>query len=134
MEFVVLLATPIAGALLLAVWGDRRWAAEINIGLSFATFLAAAALTIRVIGEGNLVAWREQFFLDPFNVFLVALTAFVGLTTAIFSRPYMRVEVEHGRLVAAGRQAGGEAGAGGGLADPALAGCHNDDSCHKKVL
>ncbi len=100
MEFVVLLATPIAGALLLAVWGDRRWAAEINIGLSFATFLAAAALTIRVIGEGNLVAWREQFFLDPFNVFLVALTAFVGLTTAIFSRPYMRVEIEHGRLSA----------------------------------
>jgi hydrogenase-4 component F len=99
-EFVVLLATPIAGALLLAVWGDRRWAAEINIGLSFATFLAAAALTIRVIGEGNLVAWREQFFLDPFNVFLVALTAFVGLTTAIFSRPYMRVEIEHGRLSA----------------------------------
>ena len=100
MEFVVLLATPVAGALLLAVWGDRRWAAEINIALSFATFLAAAALTIRVIGEGNLVAWREQFFLDPFNVFLVALTAFVGLTTAIFSRPYMRVEVEHGRLSA----------------------------------
>ena len=100
MEFVVLLATPIAGALLLAVWGDRRWAAEINIGLSFGTFLAAAALTIRVIGEGNLVAWREQFFLDPFNVFLVALTAFVGLTTAIFSRPYMRVEIEHGRLSA----------------------------------
>lgn len=100
MEFVVLLATPIAGALLLAVWGDRRWAAGINIGLSFGTFVAAAALTIRVIGEGNLVAWREQFFLDPFNVFLVALTAFVGLTTAIFSRPYMRVEIEHGRLSA----------------------------------
>jgi hydrogenase-4 component F len=99
-EFVVLLATPIAGALLLAVWGDRRWAAGINIGLSFGTFVAAAALTIRVIGEGNLVAWREQFFLDPFNVFLVALTAFVGLTTAIFSRPYMRVEIEHGRLSA----------------------------------
>jgi hydrogenase-4 component F len=51
-----------------------------------------------VISEGNLTAAREQFFLDPFNVFLVALTAFVGLTTAIFSRPYMRVEAAHGRL------------------------------------
>jgi hydrogenase-4 component F len=97
---VVLLATPIAGALLLALWGDRRRAAEINVGLSLVTFLAAAALTARVIGEGNLVAGREQFFLDPFNVFLVALTAFVGLTTSIFSRPYMRVEIEHGRLSA----------------------------------
>ena len=41
---------------------------------------------------------HEQFFVDPFNVFLVALTAFVGLTTAIFSRPYMRIEEQHGRL------------------------------------
>ena len=31
-------------------------------------------------------------------MFLVVLTAFVGLTTAIFSRPYMRIEVEHGRI------------------------------------
>ena len=32
------------------------------------------------------------------NVFLVTLTAFVGLTTAIFSRPYMRVERDHGKM------------------------------------
>jgi len=97
-EFAALLFTPLAGALLLAVWGARPRAAELNVALSFLTFLAAAALTARVISEGNLTAAREQFFLDPFNVFLVALTAFVGLTTAIFSRPYMRVETEHGRL------------------------------------
>ena len=36
--------------------------------------------------------------MDSFNVFLVALTAFVGFTTAIFSRPYMRIEEHHGRL------------------------------------
>src|SRR6186713_3575704 len=41
---------------------------------------------------------HEQFFIDAFNVFLVTLTAFVGLTTAIFSRPYMRIEAEHGRV------------------------------------
>jgi hydrogenase-4 component F len=97
-EFAVLLATPLLGALLLAVWGARPRAAEINVALSLLTFLAAASLTARVISEGNLTAAREQFFLDPFNVFLVALTAFVGLTTAIFSRPYMRVEASHGRL------------------------------------
>src|SRR5881396_2545056 len=38
------------------------------------------------------------FFVDPFNVFLVALTAFVGFTTSLFSRPYMRIERAHGRL------------------------------------
>ncbi len=31
-------------------------------------------------------------------MFLVALTAFVGFTTSIFSSPYMRIEREHGRL------------------------------------
>src|SRR6186713_471283 len=43
---------------------------------------------------------HEQFFIDAFNVFLIALTAFVGLTTALFSRPYMRVEMDHGRITA----------------------------------
>ena len=98
MEFAVLLLTPLLGALLLAAWGARPRAAEINIALSAVTFLAAVAVTARVISEGNLTVANEQFFLDPFNVFLVSLTAFVGLTTSIFSRPYMRVEPEHGRL------------------------------------
>ena len=43
----------------------------------------------------------QQFFVDPFNVFLVALTAFVGFTTSIFSQPYMRIEEEHKRLTPA---------------------------------
>jgi hydrogenase-4 component F len=97
-EFVVLLLMPLAGAVVLAVWGARPRAAELNVAFSAGTLLAAIALTARVISEGNLIAVREQFFLDPFNVFLVTLTAFVGLTTSIFSRPYMRVEMEHGRL------------------------------------
>ena len=51
-----------------------------------------------MISEGNLLVGREQFFIDPFNVFLVTLTAFVGLTTSLFSRPYMRIEMERGRV------------------------------------
>jgi len=98
MEFILLLGSPLAGALALSAFGARRWAAELNAAVSGATFLAACALTARVIAAGPLVVGREQFFIDPFNVFLVALTAFVGLTTALFSRSYMRVETEHGRL------------------------------------
>jgi hydrogenase-4 component F len=98
MEFVALLGTPLLGAIALSFLGARRWAPELNVGASFGTFAAACALTVRVVSEGPLVVAREQFFIDPFNVFLVTLTAFVGLTTAIFSRPYMRVETEHGRL------------------------------------
>jgi hydrogenase-4 component F len=98
MEFVLLLAIPLAGAVVLGIFGAGRYAPGLNAFLSAATLAAACALTIRVIADGNQLFAREQFFIDPFNVFLVTLTALVGCTTALFSRPYMRVELEHGRL------------------------------------
>ena len=98
MELLVLIGSSLLGALALAVWGARRWAPELNVAASLVTFLAAAALAVRVVSSGSLVVAHEQFFVDPFNVFLVTLTAFVGLTTAIFSRPYMRIEMDHGRV------------------------------------
>jgi hydrogenase-4 component F len=51
-----------------------------------------------VISNGPLFAWNREFYIDPLNVFLVTLTSFVGLTTAIFSRPYMRIERDHGKM------------------------------------
>jgi hydrogenase-4 component F len=96
--FLALLATPLAGALVLALWGGRRRAPELNIAFSLGTLIAAGVLTAQVIGAGRLLLWREQFLIDPFNVFLVTLTAFVSFTTALFSRPYMRIELEHGRV------------------------------------
>lgn len=100
MEFAFLLAIPLGGAILLGIYGARRVAPDLNAFLSVGTLVAACTLTVRVIAEGNLLVAREQFFIDPFNVFLVTLTAFVGCTTAFFSRPYMRVELERGRLTA----------------------------------
>ena len=97
-ELALVLAIPLFSALLLALFGHRRGAAEINSAGSLATLLAAAALTVRVIGDGPMVLFDEQFFVDPLNVFLIALTALVGFTTSLFSRPYMRVEHDHGRL------------------------------------
>jgi hydrogenase-4 component F len=98
LEFFFLLAMPLTGAVLLGIWGERSWAPRLNVAVSLATLLAACALTGRVIRQGDLMVAREQFFIDPFNVFLVTLTAFVGLTTSLFSLPYMRVEREHGRV------------------------------------
>jgi hydrogenase-4 component F len=99
-EILAVLGFPLAGAALLALIGERREAPTVNVVVSFLTFAAAVALTARVIVGGPLLVLDRQFFVDPFNVFLVALTAFVGFTTAIFSRPYMRIEQEHGRLTA----------------------------------
>ena len=97
-EILAVLGLPLAGAALLAVIGERRAAPTVNVTVSFLTFAAAVALTARVIVDGPQLVLGRQFFVDSFNVFLVALTAFVGFTTAIFSRPYMRIEQEHGRL------------------------------------
>jgi hydrogenase-4 component F len=99
-EIVAVLGLPVAGAAILAVVGHRGIASAVNIAASLLTFLASVALTARVIAEGPLLALGRQFFVDPFNVFLVALTAFVSFTTAIFSHPYMRIERAHGRLTA----------------------------------
>jgi hydrogenase-4 component F len=98
MEIAIVLGLPLAGALLLALVGQRGWAPELNATMSFATFFAAILLTTRVVADGPILALNDQFFVDPFNVFLVALTAFVGFTTALFSRPYMREEADRGRL------------------------------------
>ncbi len=98
MAFLALLATPLLGALVLALAGGRRFAPELNVLFSLGTLIAAGLLAAEVIGAGRLVLWNEQFLIDPFNVFLVTLTAFVSFTTAVFSRPYMRIELEHGRV------------------------------------
>ena len=100
MEILWLLGVPLLGGLLLALFGHKRWAPELNTLMSLATFIAAAVLTVRIINTGPMTAFNEQFFIDPFNVFLVTLTAFVGFTTALFSGPYMRIEQHHGKLSA----------------------------------
>lgn len=99
--FGVLLGAPLLGALVLGLLGGKRWAPDLNAAFSLLTFLAACALTSRIITHGNVVLMQEQFFIDAFNVFLVTLTAFVGLTTSLFSRPYMRIEAAHGRVSSA---------------------------------
>jgi hydrogenase-4 component F len=100
-EMIAVLGLPLAGALALAIIGERRLAPLINVGASLLTWVASIALTARVIADGPMLVLGKLFFIDPFNVFLVALTAFVGFTTALFSRPYMQIEKEHGRLTAA---------------------------------
>ena len=100
MEFLLLLGSPLLGAITLGFAGGKPRAAEANVLFSLVTFTAAAALAARVFAEGNLLAGREQFYVDSFNVFLVLLTAFIGLTTALFSRRYMRIEQEQGRVSA----------------------------------
>jgi hydrogenase-4 component F len=92
------LGIPLVGGLVLALVGHRPYARDVNVAFSLATFLAACVLTAEVVAGGPQFVWQREFFIDALNVFLVALTAFVGLTTAIFSRPYMRIESDRGKM------------------------------------
>lgn len=92
------LGIPLAGGVVLAWGGHHDRAMAWNAIFSLGTLLAACALTAQVIAGGPLLLVQGEFFIDALNVFLVALTAFVGFTTALFSRPYMRIERDRGRM------------------------------------
>ena len=97
-ELALVLIIPFAASAVLALVGHRDYAARINSACSLLTFLASILLAVRVVDEGPTRAFDQQFFVDPLNVFLIALTALVGFTTSVFSAPYMRIEHDHGKL------------------------------------
>jgi hydrogenase-4 component F len=82
----------------LGLYGHRKYGPQINIAFSGATLAASLWLTAEVILGTPILGFGERFFIDPLNSFLVALTALVGFTTSMFSRPYMRIEREHGKM------------------------------------
>src|SRR5581483_11924007 len=94
----VLLLAPLAAAAVLALLGQRSIGGWINVAASAITLAASVALAIDIYAHGPSLAGNNWFYIDAFNVYLVALTAFVGFTTAIFSRTYMQHEIEHRRL------------------------------------
>ncbi len=90
------LLTPLVGALLLALIRSLGPAGWLNLAVSALTLVGAVWLALSVGLDGSLTGMG--FRVDAFNIYLVVLTAFVGLTTAIFSRPYMRHVCAEGRV------------------------------------
>lgn len=96
---LLVLVVPLLGALALALLRPTALAGWVNLGVSAVSLGAAVwlAWSVALVGDpggpsgsmsGSILGLG--FRVDAFNVYLVALTAFVGLTTSIFSRPYMR--------------------------------------------
>ena len=98
MTLLILLSVSFFAAVILAFIGDRKFAPEINILGSIVTFLAGIFLAVQVYMYGPIITGGKFFFVDAFNIYLVVLTSFVSMTTAMFSRRYMRHEREHGRV------------------------------------
>jgi hydrogenase-4 component F len=93
-----ILLLPLVGMGLLAVLGHRPIAPRLNNLLNAAAFVLAVVLAEIVLEGGTLISKNRFFLVDSFNVYLIALTALVGLTTSVFSGPYMEHERQRGRL------------------------------------
>jgi hydrogenase-4 component F len=91
------LGTPAIAAVILGAIPGRhhRIAARLNVVAALITLVAGLSL-FEFRPDPGL-----YFFIDDFNIYLVVLTAFVGLTTSVFSASYIEHEVETGRLDAA---------------------------------
>ncbi|MBF0093575.1 MAG: hydrogenase 4 subunit F [Alphaproteobacteria bacterium] len=89
---LLILILPVLASAVLALVGSYRVGAWINVAASVATFGASCALFVSPRLTTLLL------FIDDFNIYLVVLTAFVGMTTSIFSATYIRHEMETGRL------------------------------------
>lgn len=98
MLIIWLLIVPFAGGVLLSIMGDKKYAPQCNILFSLLSFIIAIILAVQVIRKEPEFALGAWFYVDAFNVFLVTLTALIGLTTALFSKPYMRIECDRGKV------------------------------------
>ncbi len=87
-----ILGVPLGSAGFLAILRDWRVATWVNVGASAVTFTASLAL-FELRPEPT-----RLLFIDDFNIYLVVLTAFVGMTTAIFSAAYIARETSANRL------------------------------------
>jgi hydrogenase-4 component F len=95
---VLTLLLPLFGVLLLGVIGHWRYAGGVNLIICTATFATALFMAIDIFQHGPLLSTGKLFYIDAFNVYLILLNAFVGMTTAVFSGPYMAHEVAIGRV------------------------------------
>ena len=91
----IILAVPVIAIAVLSLVSSYRIGAVLNIAACAVTFCAAAALPFTGHQRSDLV------IIDDFNVFLVILTTFVGLTTSVFSASYLAHEIGIGRLTPA---------------------------------
>ncbi len=89
------LATPAIAAIVLALLPGYRLAARLNV------LAAALTLSASIVPFFARPATTPFLLIDDFNLYLVALTAFVAFTTSLFSARYVLHEVEIGRLPAA---------------------------------
>lgn len=80
---------PFLSAVILAFSGARVISNAVSIGTSLLTFICALMLVWQVSKQGSISFGNEWFYVDYLSAFLIIITTFLGLTTAIFSATYL---------------------------------------------
>jgi hydrogenase-4 component F len=101
MTLLVLLAAPLAGALLLAALRSGRAADVVHLLAATGTAAGAAALAVSVARDGRVVAPGWGLAADPLSAFMAAMVAGIALVAAVGVPHYVAVEQAAGRLTAA---------------------------------
>ncbi|MBE0434552.1 MAG: hydrogenase 4 subunit F [Methylomicrobium sp.] len=94
----LILLIPFSGSVILALQNAPDRSRRYNTGFNALSLFFSIWLAVEVLLKGPLLSSGKQFYIDSFNVYLVVLTAFVGLTTALFSGAYMQHEWEAGKI------------------------------------
>ncbi|MGR8931622.1 MAG: hydrogenase 4 subunit F [Gammaproteobacteria bacterium] len=94
----LVLLIPFFGIVFFAFAGHKHETGALNVRFNALTLAATIWLAINVLNNGTILSGGRAFIVDSFNVYLIVLTAFVGLTTSIFSAPYMEHEKQLGKL------------------------------------
>lgn len=89
----LVLLIPLAAAAALALVGNYRLGAGLNVLAALASFAAAASLFFV-----ERPAPGTYLLIDDLNIVFIVLNTFVGLTTSVFSASYIAHELEIGRL------------------------------------
>ncbi len=89
----LVLLIPLAAAAALALVGNYRLGAGLNVLAALASFAAAASLFVV-----ERPAPGTYLLIDDLNIVFIVLNTFVGLTTSVFSASYIAHELEIGRL------------------------------------
>ena len=92
------LLIPLLATGVFAVIGHWKHAGTLNILVCAGTFATSLLLAVDIFNSGVMITPGGMFYIDPFNVYLILVNALVGLTTSIFSRPYMAHELKIGRV------------------------------------
>jgi hydrogenase-4 component F len=88
----LILVIPAATAAVLALLPDYRLSARLNVASTFLTLIAALSLLFDKPPPG------DYFNIDELNIVFIVLTAFIALTTSIFSASYIGHELAIGRF------------------------------------